>query len=374
LRLAALRPNDRLWKAILGPGTDEYPTTTFMHFRGRAFIKGTNDPVPDSTRLFVYFQKDALAYACNVMNGVFDLYPFHDFRGTDELYYEVTHKGKPLKDAAISWIDGGADLAPSSPSKLTGIPDAYADFSAQARLINSSYSFYSHDDKLDDIVSSNPNALLEQEAGGADVTIKLEDYIAFPNMDEVIREIIPMLSHRKQGGRSIVRVQLGNTDQMSKADPLYVIDGLITRDTEYFINLEPSNLISIKVVRDFEKLNMMGRFSHNGVVFVQTKKPNPARVRAGSNFISVVGTSKPLPFKAIDHSRDTALYLPDFRPTVYWNPSIRTDRKGKATITFYASDDIGPITINIEGTTSRGQRFSGSTSVNVVHSGEAGKK
>ena len=193
-------------------------------------------------------------------------------------------------------------------------------------------------------------------------------------MDEVIREIIPMLSHRKQGDKSIVRVSLGNTDQISKADPLYVIDGLITRDTEYFMSLVPSNLISIKVVRDFEKLNLMGRFSHNGVVFVQTKNPNPARVRAGSNFISVSGTSKPLRFRSSDHASDSTSLIPDFRSTVYWNPSIKTDKKGKAIITFSSSDDIGPITINIEGTTSRGQRFSGSAVVNVVYSEDGDKK
>jgi len=193
-------------------------------------------------------------------------------------------------------------------------------------------------------------------------------------MDEVIREIIPMLSHRKLGDRSIVRVSLGNTDQISKADPLYVIDGLITRETDYFMSLDPSNLISIKVVRDFEKLNLMGRFSHNGVVFVQTKKPDPTRVRAGSNFISVGGTSRPLRFKASDHVSDSTSVTPDFRSTIYWNPSIKTDKKGKATFTFYASDDIGPITIKIEGTTSRGQRFSGSTEVNVLYSEDGEKK
>nr|WP_162988685.1 carboxypeptidase-like regulatory domain-containing protein [Pedobacter schmidteae] len=40
----------------------------------------------------------------------------------------------------------------------------------------------------------------------------------------------------------------------------------------------------------------------------------------------------------------------DFRSTLYWNPSITTDEKGEAAISFFSSDQKGTYTIWIEGT------------------------
>lgn len=45
----------------------------------------------------------------------------------------------------------------------------------------------------------------------------------------------------------------------------------------------------------------------------------------------------------------------DFRPTIYWNPSVKTDRDGKAQVEFYASDAITNFRVTLEGVTPNGQ-------------------
>lgn len=44
----------------------------------------------------------------------------------------------------------------------------------------------------------------------------------------------------------------------------------------------------------------------------------------------------------------------DFRSTIYWNPSVKTDRDGKAQVAFYASDAITNFRATLEGVTTGG--------------------
>jgi uncharacterized protein YfaS (alpha-2-macroglobulin family) len=48
------------------------------------------------------------------------------------------------------------------------------------------------------------------------------------------------------------------------------------------------------------------------------------------------------------------LNIPDFRPLLYWNPSITTDHEGKATVSFYASDDVTKWKVKVEGLSDSG--------------------
>ena len=49
---------------------------------------------------------------------------------------------------------------------------------------------------------------------------------------------------------------------------------------------------------------------------------------------------------------------PEFRSTIYWNPSIKTDESGKALVEFMVSDDVGAINVMIDGITNGLQPFS----------------
>ncbi|MDF1696784.1 MAG: alpha-2-macroglobulin family protein [Saprospiraceae bacterium] len=45
----------------------------------------------------------------------------------------------------------------------------------------------------------------------------------------------------------------------------------------------------------------------------------------------------------------------DFRKTIYWNPSIQTDKNGEAMVTFYTSDEVTSFSFIAEGITSNGK-------------------
>ena len=50
--------------------------------------------------------------------------------------------------------------------------------------------------------------------------------------------------------------------------------------------------------------------------------------------------------------------IPDFRNTLYWNPSIKPDHDGKASVEFWSSDKKADYLINIQGITQDGRLFS----------------
>ena len=50
--------------------------------------------------------------------------------------------------------------------------------------------------------------------------------------------------------------------------------------------------------------------------------------------------------------------IPDFRNTLYWNPSVKQDDTGHARIEFWTSDFVSDYEINVQGITSEGNPFS----------------
>ena len=55
-------------------------------------------------------------------------------------------------------------------------------------------------------------------------------------------------------------------------DPLYVIDGILTKSTTYFCALEARDIVTIKVINNPNKLAQLSRLGENGVIFVETRK------------------------------------------------------------------------------------------------------
>jgi hypothetical protein len=50
--------------------------------------------------------------------------------------------------------------------------------------------------------------------------------------------------------------------------------------------------------------------------------------------------------------------IPDFRNTLYWNPSVKPDKEGKVSVEFWTSDITSVYEINIQGITKDGKTIS----------------
>lgn len=69
-------------------------------------------------------------------------------------------------------------------------------------------------------------------------------------------------------------------------------------------------------------------------------------------------------YRPIYDDRDEP-FRPDNRATMFWEPMITTDAKGKATVEFYSSDDVTDVTIDIQGIGQNGTSGVGSAKIKV---------
>jgi len=68
----------------------------------------------------------------------------------------------------------------------------------------------------------------------------------------------------------------------------------------------------------------------------------------------LVGYSVPSKFYQVDYSQGIPADEQDYRRTLYWNPAVKTDKEGKATVSFYNNSSCRQIVVNAEGLTDEG--------------------
>ncbi|MBL7870220.1 MAG: hypothetical protein JNM78_01310 [Cyclobacteriaceae bacterium] len=359
------------WASILQETKKiKYPFRRMVYYSGRAVYADTGKPVSDSTRIISYLQKNMMGYeAYTDKNGWFDLAFLFDFWNDDNIFYMMENKRGNEIDGRIKWDEDTVRIATTIAMETTS-RSAYGEYQLQKRLMDQSFNFYSANaDKLDGTLVRDPNADFEDEISGADISVRVQDYVVFPTMEELIREIVPSLQHRRSGGRSTLRVVLSDNGRVPFYDPLILIDGIMTKNTSYFLQLKPSEVISIKVIKDVNKLNRFGSLGKNGIVLVYTKKESHPELQKVNTQLPVKGLNKSASFSLPSQKDLSQLRKPDFKSTLFWNPNVQTDAMGKATSNFYTSDDVGTFLIRIQGITTDGRPFEKTDSLTVSFSG-----
>ena len=345
-----------------------HPIRTFLYRKGSVMQNGK--PLAGPAQISVFLQKNCMGYEAEVAkDGSFEMAFLFDFFGDDELFYIVQSNGVRLKDVSVEWVGDPAELAAIQPFSETSNTDRYADFAAKSRLMRESFGFYNKAKAgARQSLEANPNAAFEEEFMGADVEVKVDDYVVFPTMEDLIREVIPSLQHRKTRNGATVRVVFSVPSIIPPDDPLYIIDGVMIKQTDFFLGLKPSEIAIVKVEKDVNKLTRLGAIGKSGIVFVQTKKQEiAARARAMSTWVPVRGLQKPAVAVSSGMPR-VDFRTPDFRTTLYWNPSVQTDNRGNAQLMIPLGDDLGTMDIRIEGVTEDGRPFATQTSFEVAFS------
>ena len=360
---------DRIpWKSIISEQWQK-PIHKFRYsldVSGKAHYKGSNEPLQDSTKLTIYLQDHLIGYDLYInKNGSFELPSMYDFWGLDRLFYIAEKDGKEIKRDIVLTIDAEKTAATTSRlSKPNDKLDSYADFKSKKEIIDKSFNYYA-------ILKNrqkqfNPNQEIEDELGGVDWQIKTEDYLVFSTMEELIHELLSFIKFRKKEENSSIRMVLiqGNQNKYANADPLFIIDGEMTKDISYFLSFKPKDILTIKIVRDNIKLSKLGTIAKNGVILVQTKKEIVGKPKA-QNLAIVRGLNFYKPSVKKQYSKENNPRVPDFRATMYWNPELKFDESGKSSLSFFSSDDNGVFNICFSGITREGMPFSSKTRIEV---------
>ena len=179
---------------------------------------------------------------------------------------------------------------------------------------------------------------------------------------------LPGFSVRGSTGNYEIIGRGSNSFISASSSPLLVLDGFPT-ELALLENYLAQNIDFIDVVNGIQAAARFGPDAINGAIMVYTKtgsesgitrKPAPGMINT-----EILGFYKAREFATFDSDAVSNQTRPDFRTTLYWNPDVRTDIKGKAMDSFTTSDQDGMYIIFAQGMRSDGIPISGTAKFKV---------
>ncbi len=207
--------------------------------------------------------------------------------------------------------------------------------------------------KYDELALKGQN--IEALYGKPDHIIEIDrKFNDFKDMYQALTSKIPDITTVNINGSEKLRIKGAN------GDPLIIVDGLILNSrgdadnsTEMLRRLAPADVERVMVISRLNNASMYGAVPENGAIIILAKPHENPYLKPESGGLSenwMPGFIRPEVFVTPDHSKDDEKnFKPDLRTTIYWNPHIITNRRGRVKISFYNSDEARNLQICIEG-------------------------
>lgn len=195
-----------------------------------------------------------------------------------------------------------------------------------------------------------------------DMRYLLDDYTRFSRLEDVFREYIRPVGVTKRQGSFHLTVFNESNRYLIDQEPLVLVDAVPVFDMNTFFTYDPLKVKTIDIVKD--------KYFRSGAVFPGIISLTTFRGRTDGQLIDANASvleyeiiQKQRTFYSPSYEMPVSRNLPDFRTTLYWNPSVLTDASGNAEVEFYTSDLEGEFVIAVQGV---GDGKTGSTSVRIV--------
>ncbi len=191
--------------------------------------------------------------------------------------------------------------------------------------------------------------------GKADRTYLLDNYARFTTLEEVIREYVTPVSLTKADGKFKLSVYDDVNKHFFTGDPLILLDGVVIKDVDKFLEYDPLKIRKLEVV---SKLYFLGNLAYNGIINFTTYngKMEAYELDPNSVVLDYKGLQSQRYFKApsYDTQNEIDSRIPDFRHLLFWEPNINFADSSKKKISFFTSDEVGTYAIILQGITSNG--------------------
>lgn len=166
--------------------------------------------------------------------------------------------------------------------------------------------------------------------------------------------------------RVIVKVRGGSSSLTGNTDPLILVDGVPFPDPNSVIGVSPDQVDHIEVVT--HAVTQFGSRGTNGVINIILKR-GPVKGGAASQPQVIVkkipGYNKPRQFFSPDYSGGGGDQNPDFRTTIFWDPTLATEEDGTTNTSFYTADLETRYRIVVEGVSDKGIPFRAESFIEV---------
>jgi hypothetical protein len=331
-----------------------------MYLRGRVIDEATQDGAPNATIFLAFPGETAMVYLEETdENGEFSfLLP--------ELYglRQVVLQTHPEETRSLRMELASAFHTPPSLDRETFIlPPDWVPL-ANAALVNAQVQQSYQSFELPPVFDQRSYFDTLPFFGHPEVRYVLDDYSRFP-IPEFFFEIVIEVAVKGKYGSERLEVINEWESPFDNPDPLFLVDGVPVFDQRAFLKINNKLIEAAEVVTEPFWLNPI---FYNGVIQLLSFEKDGRCFRLPENALqrSFLTLLPERQFSIPDYASQTDSRLPDFRNTLYWNPSVQTDENGKATVRFFTADSVGDFEIHVEGIATEGQLGSAVGIIEVV--------
>ena len=362
------------WKNVVKPQKKDlaYSPENGLVIAGKALRpNGKATEKVMNVTLFVKKAKNPMMMALADESGKFR-FEGMDFTDTSEVVIQAV-RGKSIHSATISldtWTKPQIKIiqVPFNPIEINEADyqdfrrmsqEMYA-FEKELRFQNQLLNQVNVKAKKNEVQPTDPRRIYGKENVRISVKVTNEMCNGITNPFDLLLGRVPGLGQ--------IYVSAGDNSQ-SRKGPFCLIDG-VPVGFSYILSLNVRDIQEIDVLQD-ATLGIYGLsagFSSVGYNFITRTGPSEDATQGkdyGRIFQKLLGYASPKAFYHPKYDILQAITRPDYRSTLYWNPSIKTDINGKASVSFWASDNKGSININLQGNTAKGTLGLGTCKVEV---------
>lgn len=319
--------------------------------------KSTLQPLKNiSVYLTVFGENKLLQVAKNQENGSF-LFSLEDLEGTADVFVTVDPGKFPNSELMISNDFSGS---------LQNMPETSFMIDSTHKNILTAMLIGYESKKAFNLTNHHEygRAAKTNIPDNFDLSVTLDDFIELGSLEETFFEIIPAVSVKSDERGKYLAVTNYQTLVTSRAD-LILLDNVAVFDVEELLKIPVSVIESIHVMN---KPYYLGDQLFASIVSLKTKTGNFGGFKfpPQSIFLEYQNLTTNKTYQAPDYATDILKQspVPDFRTTLYWNPSIKAGKSGYS-ISFYTSDDKGQFKILVRGITMMGDPVFGETFIEI---------
>jgi TonB-dependent SusC/RagA subfamily outer membrane receptor len=195
--------------------------------------------------------------------------------------------------------------------------------------------------------------------GEGDAVIKPEDIPGgqgFINIFQLIQGRVAGVRVTFDGFNATVLIR-GVGSLQAGTEPMYMLNN-VPVDAATLAQISPRDVESVEVFKDPARTAIFGSQGGNGVIAVYTKAGTSTIYSnvGGTLVTKYSGYSIPRVFYSPKYEENSPTNrLTDRRATLYWNPLIKTDQSGKASLSYFNSETASRHLLILEGIDSQGR-------------------
>ena len=189
------------WETVLNDKALDlrYSFQSQPKLKGKVLSKTTGQPAPDSTVIVSYLQNNNVGIEAYAKNGEFEVPFIIDFWDEDMIFCTLQYQSKNIDDNyAITILRDSVTISDNWSSFENSENSVYAEYALNKSLVSKSYSFFGSNQKRSGRQDQTVNSIIEEEFLGADYGINVADYVVFPSMEDLQREVVPFVQSRKK--------------------------------------------------------------------------------------------------------------------------------------------------------------------------------